>query len=122
MSLHPGTARGAGRVRPAASKAIRSAAGALEVDGEWQKYTVESGAYSREKFFGVNPQLKELVEHLSDEQIRRLRLGGHDPVKVHAAYKAATEHTGQPTVILARTIKGYGLGEAGESARRALER
>ncbi len=84
------------------------------IDGEWQKYTVESGAYSREKFFGTNPKLQQLVKHLSDEQIRKLRLGGHDPVKVYAAYKAATEHKGQPTVILARTIKGYGLGEAGE--------
>ena len=84
------------------------------IDGEWQKYTVESGAYSREKFFGTDPRLAKLVEHLSDTQIRKLRLGGHDPVKVYAAYKAATEREGQPTVILARTIKGYGLGEAGE--------
>ena len=84
------------------------------IDGEWQKYTVESGAYSREKFFSKDPRLAKLVEHLSDEQIRRLRLGGHDPDKVYAAYKAAVEHKCQPTVILARTIKGYGLGEAGE--------
>jgi pyruvate dehydrogenase E1 component len=84
------------------------------IDGEWQKYTVESGAYAREKFFGKDPRLLKLVEHLSDEQIRKLRLGGHDPVKVCAAYQAAVEHQGQPTVILARTIKGYGLGEAGE--------
>ncbi|MCH7592729.1 MAG: pyruvate dehydrogenase (acetyl-transferring), homodimeric type [Planctomycetes bacterium] len=84
------------------------------IDGEWQKYTVESGAYAREKFFGTDPRLAKLVEHLSDTQIRKLRLGGHDPVKVYAAYKAATENEGQPTVILARTIKGYGLGEAGE--------
>ncbi|RME38708.1 MAG: pyruvate dehydrogenase (acetyl-transferring), homodimeric type, partial [Planctomycetota bacterium] len=84
------------------------------LDGEWQKYTVESGAYSREKFFGTDPRLLKLVEHLSDEQIRKLRLGGHDPVKVYAAYKAACETEGRPTVILARTIKGYGLGEAGE--------
>lgn len=84
------------------------------IDGEWQKYTVESGAYAREKFFGTDPRLLSIVEHLSDEQIRRLRLGGHDPEKVYAAYKAAVEHEGQPTVILARTIKGYGLGEAGE--------
>ncbi|MFQ5494161.1 MAG: pyruvate dehydrogenase (acetyl-transferring), homodimeric type, partial [Phycisphaerae bacterium] len=84
------------------------------IDGEWQKYTVQSGAYSREKFFSVDPRLAALVEPLSDEQIRKLRLGGHDPVKVYAAYKAAVEHTGQPTVVLARTIKGYGLGEAGE--------
>ncbi len=84
------------------------------IDGEWQKYTVESGAYSREKFFGTDPALLELVGHLSDEQIRKLRLGGHDPEKVYAAYAAACEHRGQPTVVLARTIKGYGLGEAGE--------
>ncbi len=84
------------------------------VDGEWQKYTVESGAYSREKFFGTDPRLLKLVEHLSDKEIRKLRLGGHDPVKVHAAYHEAVHHRGQPTVILARTIKGYGLGEAGE--------
>ncbi|MHC5112042.1 MAG: pyruvate dehydrogenase (acetyl-transferring), homodimeric type [Planctomycetota bacterium] len=84
------------------------------IDGEWQKYTVESGAYAREHFFGKHPELLRMVEHLSDEQIRKLRLGGHDPVKIHAAFKAAVEHKGQPTVILARTIKGYGLGEAGE--------
>ena len=84
------------------------------IDGEWQKYTVEPGAYSRDKFFGTDPTLLKIAEHLSDEQIRKLRLGGHDPIKVHAAFKAATEHQGQPTVILARTIKGYGLGEAGE--------
>ncbi len=84
------------------------------IDGEWQKYSVESGGYSREKFFGKDPRLARLVEHISDEQIQRLRLGGHDPAKVYAAFKSAVEHQGQPTVILARTIKGYGLGEAGE--------
>ena len=84
------------------------------VDGQYQKYAVESGAYFREHFFGVDPRLLDTVGHLSDEQLKRLRLGGHDPVKVYAAYKAAVEHKGQPTVILARTIKGYGLGEAGE--------
>jgi pyruvate dehydrogenase E1 component len=84
------------------------------VDGQYQKYAVESGAYLREHFFGTDPRLLEMVKHLSDDQLKRLRLGGHDPVKVYNAYKAATEHTGQPTVILARTIKGYGLGEAGE--------
>jgi pyruvate dehydrogenase E1 component len=84
------------------------------VDGEYQKYTVEGGAYIRERFFGANPRLLEMVDHLSDEQLNRLRLGGHDPKKVYAAYKAAVEHTGSPSVILARTIKGYGLGEAGE--------
>jgi pyruvate dehydrogenase E1 component len=84
------------------------------VDGQYQKYAVESGAYLREHFFGVDPRLLEMVKHYSDDQLKRLRLGGHDPVKVYNAYKMATEHTGQPTVILARTIKGYGLGEAGE--------
>ena len=84
------------------------------VDGEWQKFTVETGAYVRQHFFGTDPRLLEMVKHLSDEQIARLRLGGHDPRKVYAAYKAAVEHSGSPTVILARTIKGYGLGEAGE--------
>ena len=84
------------------------------VDGEYQKLVVSSGAYVREHFFGSDPRLLHLVEPLSDEELRRLRLGGHDPRKVYAAYKAATEHKGAPTVILARTIKGYGLGEAGE--------
>jgi pyruvate dehydrogenase E1 component len=84
------------------------------VDGQYQKYAVEDGAYLREHFFGVDPRLLDMVKHLSDEQLKKLRLGGHDPVKVFNAFKAAVEHTGQPTVILARTIKGYGLGEAGE--------
>jgi pyruvate dehydrogenase E1 component len=84
------------------------------VDGQYQKYAVESGAYFREHFFGADPRLLDMVKHLSDDQLKRLRLGGHDPIKVYNAYKAAVEHTGQPTVILARTIKGYGLGEAGE--------
>jgi pyruvate dehydrogenase E1 component len=84
------------------------------VDGEYQKLVVSSGAYVREHFFGNDPRLLKLVEPLPDEALRRLRLGGHDPRKVYAAYKAAVEHKGGPTVILARTIKGYGLGEAGE--------
>ncbi|MBI1926819.1 pyruvate dehydrogenase (acetyl-transferring), homodimeric type [Candidatus Poribacteria bacterium] len=84
------------------------------VDGQYQKYTVESGQYIREHFFGADPHLLEMVEHLSDEQLRRLRRGGHDPDKVYHAYKAAVEHKGSPTVILAKTIKGYGLGESGE--------
>jgi pyruvate dehydrogenase E1 component len=84
------------------------------VDGEFQKYIVESGAYIREHFFGVDPRLLELVEHLSDDELNKLRRGGHDPQKVYAAYKAAVEHQGSPTVILAKTIKGYGLGETGE--------
>jgi pyruvate dehydrogenase E1 component len=84
------------------------------IDGEWQKYSVESGAYIRKHFYGKDPRLLEMVKHLSDEQLRKLKIGGHDPAKVYAAYKAAVEHKGSPTVILARTIKGYGMGEAGE--------
>jgi pyruvate dehydrogenase E1 component len=84
------------------------------VDGLYQKYSVESGAYFRERFFGADSRLLEMVKHLSDEQLNKLRRGGHDPDKVYAAYKAAMEHKGSPTVILARTVKGYGLGEAGE--------
>jgi pyruvate dehydrogenase E1 component len=84
------------------------------VDGEYQKLVVESGAYVRQHVFGGDPRLLKLVENYSDEELRTLRQGGHDPLKVYAAYKAAVEHRGSPTVILARTIKGYGLGEAGE--------
>jgi len=84
------------------------------VDGERQKYSVESGQYFRHHFFGGDPGLLELVKDIPDDQLAKLRLGGHDPEKVYAAYKAAMEHTGSPTVILARTIKGYGLGESGE--------
>ncbi|RMD75918.1 MAG: pyruvate dehydrogenase (acetyl-transferring), homodimeric type, partial [Bacteroidetes bacterium] len=84
------------------------------VDGEMQRYTLASGAYVREHFFGKYPELLELVKDYSDEQLGRLTRGGHDPDKVYAAYKAAVEHKGSPTVILAQTIKGYGLGEAGE--------
>ena len=84
------------------------------VDGEYQKYSVEPGSYTRKHFFGKYPELLELVNHLTDEQISKLLRGGHDPQKVYAAYKAAMDHKGQPTVILAKTIKGYGLGEAGE--------
>ena len=84
------------------------------VDGEYQKYAVESGDYVRKHFWGKYPQRLELVKHLSDEELKKLTLGGHDPMKVYAAYKAAVQHTGQPTVILARTIKGYGIGESGE--------
>ena len=83
-------------------------------DGQYQKYFVESGAYFRQNFFGTDPRLLKMVEHLSDEQLARMRLGGHDPIKVYAAYKAAVEHHGQPTIVLAKTIKGYGMGEAGE--------
>jgi pyruvate dehydrogenase E1 component len=84
------------------------------VDGDFQKYCVEPGSYTRKHFFGKYPELLELVNHLTDDQIRKLLRGGHDARKVYAAYKAASEHKGQPTVILAKTVKGYGLGEAGE--------
>jgi len=84
------------------------------VDGDFQKYVVEPGSYTRKHFFGKYPELLKLVTHLTDEQIRKLLRGGHDTRKMYAAYKAATEHKGQPTVILAKTVKGYGLGEAGE--------
>jgi pyruvate dehydrogenase E1 component len=84
------------------------------VDGQYQKYAVEDGAYMRQHLFGSDPRLLDMVRHLSDDDLKRLRLGGHDPIKVYAGYKAAVEHKGQPTVVLARTIKGYGLGEAGE--------
>ncbi len=84
------------------------------VDGEYQNYVVRGGAYLRKHFWGKYPQLLKLVEHLSDEQLSKLRLGGHDPEKVYAAYRAAVNHKGAPTVILARTVKGYGMGEAGE--------
>lgn len=84
------------------------------VDGEYQKIVVSPGSYVREHFFGSDPNLMKLVEPLSDDQLCRLRLGGHDPQKIYAAYAAAVEHKGSPTCILARTIKGYGLGEAGE--------
>jgi pyruvate dehydrogenase E1 component len=83
------------------------------VDGEYQKYTTSDGAWVREKFFN-SPKLQQLVAHLSDEQIHKIKRGGHDPEKVYAAYHAATRTEGLPTVILAKTIKGYGLGEAGE--------
>ena len=84
------------------------------LDGEMQRYNVSEGGEIREHFFGKYPELLELVGGYSDEQIRKLRRGGHDPAKVHAAYKSAVEHKKTPTVILAQTIKGYGLGEAGE--------
>jgi pyruvate dehydrogenase E1 component len=84
------------------------------VDGDFQKYVVEPGSYTRKHFFGKYPELLALVTHLKDEQLPKLMRGGHDTRKVYAAYKAAVEHKGQPTVILAKTVKGYGLGEAGE--------
>jgi pyruvate dehydrogenase E1 component len=84
------------------------------VDGQYQKYMGMPGSYVREHFFGKYPELAEMVATYSDEKLLKLKRGGHDPEKVYAAYKAAVEHRGQPTVILAKTIKGYGLGEAGE--------
>ncbi|MBF0504036.1 MAG: pyruvate dehydrogenase (acetyl-transferring), homodimeric type [Candidatus Omnitrophica bacterium] len=84
------------------------------VDGEYQKYSVSSGSYIREHFFATDPRLLKMVEHLSDAQIQRLRRGGHDPEKVYAAYQSAMKYKGAPSVILAHTIKGYGLGESGE--------
>ena len=84
------------------------------VDGDYQNYAVRSGAFIREHFFGKYPELLELVADLSDEQLSKLRRGGHDPQKVYNAFKRAVETKGQPSVILAKTIKGYGLGEAGE--------
>jgi pyruvate dehydrogenase E1 component len=80
-------------------------------DGQFQTYSVESGAYTRQHFFGRDPRLLRMVEHLSDDQIRSLPRGGHDYRKVYAAFKSATEHVGQPTVILAHTIKGWTLGK-----------
>ena len=84
------------------------------VDGEYQTFKSKDGAYVREHFFGKYPELREMVSTMSDEDIWRLNRGGHDPHKMYAAYKAATEHRGQPTVIIAKTIKGYGMGESGE--------
>ena len=84
------------------------------VDGQSQKYVVSDGSYVREHFFGKYPELLELVKNYSDEKLRKLKRGGHDPEKVYAAFKAATECKGRPSVILAQTIKGYGLGEGGE--------
>ena len=84
------------------------------VDGQYQKYVVEDGAYIRDHFFGADPRLLDMVKDLSDEQLHGLRRGGHDPQKVYNALKAAYAFKGAPTVILAKTIKGYGLGESGE--------
>jgi pyruvate dehydrogenase E1 component len=89
------------------------------VDGEYQNYKARGGAYTREHFFGGDPDLEKMVEHLSDDDIMRLNRGGHDPFKLYAAYHAATRHTGEPTVILAKTVKGYGMGESGESENTA---
>ena len=87
------------------------------VDGEYQAFKTHGGAYTRQHFFGKYPELLKLVEHMSDEEIYNLNRGGHDPYKVYAAYHSAVNHTGQPTVILAKTVKGYGLG-AGEAQNK----
>jgi pyruvate dehydrogenase E1 component len=84
------------------------------VDGEYQNFKAKGGAYTREHFFGKYPELKEMVAAMSDQDIWRLNRGGHDPHKVFAAYAAATSHKGQPSVVLAKTVKGYGMGDAGE--------
>lgn len=84
------------------------------VDGDFQAFKAKGGAYTRERFFGKYKELKAMVSNMTDEDIWRLNRGGHDPHKVYAAYAAAVKHTGQPTVILAKTVKGYGMGEAGE--------
>jgi pyruvate dehydrogenase E1 component len=84
------------------------------VDGEYQDFKSKNGAYVREHFFGKHPELKAMVAGMTDDQIWALARGGHDPQKVYAAYAAASAHRGQPTVILAKTVKGYGMGEAGE--------
>jgi pyruvate dehydrogenase E1 component len=85
------------------------------LDGEFQKFSVAGGAYIREHFFGPDPRLRKLVDHLTDDDLAKLRRGGHDYRKVYAAYKAATEHTGAPTVILAHTVKGWTLGPGVEA-------
>ncbi len=89
------------------------------VDGQYQKYSVSNGRYQRNHFFGVDPRLMEMSRQLTDEQIRTIRRGGHDPDKVYAAYRAATQYRGAPSVVLAKTIKGYGMGEVGEGRMTA---
>ena len=88
------------------------------VDGQYQKYSVEPGSYIRDHFFGVDPELTDMVDAMDDQTLRKLKRGGHDPQKVYAAYKNAIDNVGSPTVILAKTIKGYGLGEAGEGRNK----
>ena len=85
------------------------------VDGEYQNYKAKGGAYTREHFFGAYPELLEMVSNMTDDDIWRLNRGGHDSHKIYAAYHAATRHTGQPSVVLAKTVKGYGMGESGEA-------
>ena len=84
------------------------------VDGEYQNFKAKGGAYTREHFFGKYPELREMVSAMSDNDIWRLNRGGHDPHKVYAAYAAAASHKGQPSIVLAKTVKGYGMGDAGE--------
>jgi pyruvate dehydrogenase E1 component len=84
------------------------------VDGDYQAYKAKGGAYTRKHFFGKYPELADMVANMTDEDIWRLNRGGHDPIKIYAAYAAAMRHRGQPTVILAKTVKGYGMGIAGE--------
>jgi pyruvate dehydrogenase E1 component len=85
------------------------------VDGEYQNYKANDGAFVRKHFFGKHPKLLEMVSRMTDEDIWRLNRGGHDPHKIYAVYAAAVKHKGQPTVILAKTIKGYGMGKQGQS-------
>ena len=92
------------------------------LDGDYQTYRANSGAYIREHFFGVDPQLRAMVADMTDDDIWRLNRGGHDPHKVYAAYHQASEHKGQPTVVLAKTIKGYGMGDAGEARNIAHQK
>ncbi len=89
------------------------------IDGEFQAYKANDGAYVREKFFGKHPETAAMVANMSDDEVWRLNRGGHDALKVHAAYDAAIRHTGQPTIILAKTVKGYGMGAAGEGQNTA---
>ncbi|GLQ33322.1 pyruvate dehydrogenase (acetyl-transferring), homodimeric type [Litoribrevibacter albus] len=88
------------------------------VDGEYQNYKTKGGSYTREHFFGAYPELLELVKDYTDEQLYQLNRGGHDPYKIYAAYAAAASHKGQPTVILAKTVKGYGMGQSGEAQNK----
>jgi pyruvate dehydrogenase E1 component len=89
------------------------------VDGEYQNYKSKGGDYVREHFFGKYPETKEMVANMSDEEVWHLNRGGHDPLKVYAAYENAVEHKGQPTIILAKTVKGFGMGDAGEGLNTA---
>ena len=89
------------------------------VDGEFQNYKAKGGAYTKEHFFGKYPELQDMIAGMKDEEIFNLNRGGHDPYKVYAAYRQAAGHKGQPTVILAHTVKGYGMGDAAEGKNEA---